>query len=131
MKPVFVPHSINRYRPPIYISGPMTGVKDFNHPLFNEVAVMLRADGWRVINPAEALNGSTDLPRHRYLAVDVVELVVYARAILLLPGWLESDGAKLEAQIGVDRCYDFFTLGLHGALQSRSRQDVKEVLAGE
>jgi len=37
----------------IYVSGPMTGIKDFNFPLFNSVAVLLRNKGFEVENPAD------------------------------------------------------------------------------
>ena len=37
----------------IYISGPMTGKPDFNHPAFNAAAIRLREEGHFVINPAE------------------------------------------------------------------------------
>jgi hypothetical protein len=54
----------------VYVSGPMRGRPDFNHPTFNEVADVLRDRGLgnedddhpRVTNPAENFGGRTDLP---------------------------------------------------------------------
>ena len=37
----------------VYISGPMTGIAEYNFPLFNRVAAQFRADGYSVLNPAE------------------------------------------------------------------------------
>lgn len=89
----------------LYISGPMTGVPGFNYAAFNDAAKRLRANGWNVVNPAEHFGGRTDLPRHKYLALDVADLITRCRSIVFLAGWLESDGAKLEAQIALNRKY--------------------------
>lgn len=37
----------------IYLSGPMTGVPEYNYPAFNAEAARLRALGYTVENPAE------------------------------------------------------------------------------
>lgn len=37
----------------LYIAGPMTGIPQFNFPLFDAVAHELRNDGWTIISPAE------------------------------------------------------------------------------
>lgn len=37
----------------IYISGPMTGLPDFNFPAFHDAAARLRERGHEVANPAE------------------------------------------------------------------------------
>jgi len=37
---------LNERTTSIYLAGPMTGVEDWNHPLFNEVAGALRAEGF-------------------------------------------------------------------------------------
>jgi len=85
----------NRTTGTIYISGPMTGLPEFNIPLFNRVARTLRAQGYKVINPAEAFCGRTDLPWEVYIEHDL-ELMNRANTILTLPGWENSRGAWLE-----------------------------------
>ena len=42
----------------VYIAGPMTGIPEFNYPLFNATAKALRATGVEVRNPAENDGGS-------------------------------------------------------------------------
>jgi len=79
----------------IYIAGPMTGIPKHNFPAFHAAAERLRQAGWEVVNPAENFGGQTDLPRETYLRADVA-LLVTCNAIAMLPGWEDSQGAKLE-----------------------------------
>ena len=37
----------------VYLSGPMSGIKDSNFPAFLEWAARLRADGFEVVSPHE------------------------------------------------------------------------------
>ncbi|MDE2103029.1 MAG: DUF4406 domain-containing protein [Patescibacteria group bacterium] len=105
-----------------YISGPMTGIKDWNYPLFHEVAAQLRSklllDGLDdadslVFNPAEMFDGETDLPRHAYFLEDISALTESMR-ILLLPGWENSAGAKLEVAVAKEIGLDFYRLVVDG-----------------
>ena len=79
----------------IYISGPMTGMPEFNYPAFHAAARRLREAGWDVINPAENFGGCTDLPRETYMRVDVTYMVACS-AVAMLPGWQQSRGARVE-----------------------------------
>jgi hypothetical protein len=91
----------------IYIAGPMTGIADYNYPAFHEAARAFRKEGWTVLNPAESFGGRQDLEYHQYMH-NAVELVNFARAIALLPGWEKSPGALMEVLIGVRQGYEFF-----------------------
>jgi hypothetical protein len=82
----------------IYLSGPMTGVPDFNYPAFHAAAATLRRMDYSVFNPAESFAGRTDLPRETYLREDVAALA-NCDVVVLLPGWRSSRGATLEAAI--------------------------------
>jgi DNA-binding CsgD family transcriptional regulator len=83
----------------VYISGPMTGMPQLNFPAFHSAAKKLRAKGYKVINPAE-LDGAEEqtMEWHQYLRRDIVELVK-CEVIAMLPGWVNSRGAKLEKSI--------------------------------
>lgn len=81
----------------IYLAGPMTGIKEFNFPLFYSEAARLRALGHEVVNPAE-INGAPAMLWEDCMRRDIAELVT-CKAIALLPGWSNSRGAKLEHHI--------------------------------
>lgn len=81
----------------IYLSGPMTGIPDFNFPAFNAAAESLRAQGFHVENPAD--HGVVDGAEWGdYLRHDIARLVT-CEAIALLPGWERSRGARFEREI--------------------------------
>ncbi len=75
----------------VYISGPMTGMPDFNFPAFNAEAARLRSLGYEVVNPAE-INQVTQGEWHECLRRDIVELMS-CDTLALMPGWQGSNGA--------------------------------------
>lgn len=81
----------------IYLSGPMTGLPEFNFPAFHAAAARLRALGLDVVNPAE-INVETGGDWHDYLKADIKALCD-CTALALLPGWMQSNGAHLELHI--------------------------------
>ncbi len=40
-----------------YLAGPMTGIPQFNYPLFDSVSAELRASGYDITSPAEMDDG--------------------------------------------------------------------------
>jgi len=104
----------------LYITGPMTGIPQFNIPAFDAAAAALRSQGYDVTNPAE----EEDTPAVRaaglasttgnladliptgetwgdLLARDVKIVADRVDGIVLLPGWEKSRGARLEAFVAV------------------------------
>lgn len=105
----------------IYIAGPMSGHPAFNIPAFDEAAAYLRTQGFEVISPAEVdgettrsvllqseSGDHTDLPPSdggwsAYLARDFMILADDGiDAIVRLPGWETSRGARLECLMGAE-----------------------------
>jgi hypothetical protein len=113
----------------LYLAGPMTGIKAFNFPAFHEAQQILENDGYSVVNPAdlddpaqrraaesspdgnlkdyEAITGMTWAD---FLARDVKLITDEVDAVVLLGGWENSKGAKLEkfiAELTGKPCLDY------------------------
>lgn len=82
----------------LYLSGKMSGISDFNFPLFNETAKQWRAVGHDIINPAENFNGRQGLPFELYIRHDILD-ILDCQGLIVLPGWQASRGASLEVAI--------------------------------
>ena len=110
----------------VYLSGPMTGIKDFNRPEFARVAAMLRERGHEVISPPELpepenLTGNDEKDWYLYLARDVAHIIADPPdALVQLDEWEKSRGARLEAKVACELGVpvEHFT---HWAFQRRSR----------
>lgn len=96
----------------VYVSGPMSGVENYNFPAFHAASEDLRGMGHTVYSPAEmdeaagvepAADGKLPDPGDYagFLARDI-EVIAKERieAIVLLPGWENSGGAKTEVAFG-------------------------------
>ena len=81
----------------IYLSGPMTGLPDFNFPAFHAAAQDLRARGHHVVNPAE-ITPEGEKTWANCMRADIKALCD-CDVIALLPGWEGSPGAHLELHI--------------------------------
>lgn len=84
--------------PCAYISGPMTGLPDFNREAFHTEAARLRTLGYRVENPAESSGGGS---WQGYMRMALIQM---ARSdwLYMLPGWEQSRGAKIEHRLALD-----------------------------
>jgi hypothetical protein len=94
----------------VYLSGPMAGRKDFNYPAFRSAAKKLRDMGYTVLDPSENFEGARErptdrgfvpIPRAEYIRQDV-QNVLQADRIVVLAGWEQSAGARLEVRLGVE-----------------------------
>lgn len=81
----------------IYLSGPMSGLPEFNYPAFNAAAIKLRTLGYQVENPAE----NPEPPCKSwagYMRLALAQLV-QCEVTVRLPGWQNSRGAVIESSI--------------------------------
>lgn len=78
-----------------YLSGPMTGVTDYNRPLFTEIASELREHCLNVIVPHELIQEAPHLSWQDYMRADLGGLL-RCDAMILLPGWTKSRGCQTE-----------------------------------
>jgi hypothetical protein len=81
----------------VYLSGPMSGLPEFNFPAFNAEAARLRSIGYQVVNPAE-INQEEQGNWQVCMRRDIVELMS-CDTLALLDGWQSSNGAHLEMHI--------------------------------
>lgn len=84
----------------VYLSGPMSGLPDYNRPEFNAAAASLRSLGYEVVNPAEVPEPPCK-SWEGYMKVAVAQLV-RCDVVALLPGWGASRGARLEYRLAHD-----------------------------
>lgn len=95
----------------IYIAGPMSGVANFNFPLFFETEEKLKELGYEVVNPAHndgktleealAMAGTPERPNNSwgyYMRRDLPH-VLSVDALCVLPNWQRSKGASLEVHV--------------------------------
>jgi hypothetical protein len=103
-----MPESLRRGSFRHVLSGKMTGVEDYDFPLFNRVAAELRAQGHVVFNPAEADVEGNVSPSEtaigaltgRKLSVETfVKFWILLMQSPLLPGWEELKNACAEKAI--------------------------------
>lgn len=80
----------------IYLSGPMTGIPDYNFPAFNAAADKLRDQGYSVANPAD--NGGIDLSWEGNMR-NALRMLLECDEIAMLPNWEHSRGALMEFHI--------------------------------
>jgi len=80
-----------------YISGPMSGIHDFNFEAFDDAAFRLRNHGYRVVNPADF---GAD-PKHSWKDCLCRDLAMLAHVdiVATLPNWHLSRGASLEVHV--------------------------------
>lgn len=92
----------------LYVAGPMGGMPNLNHPMFDRVTAALREQGHVVLSPAEKdrewgldpAKGQNSLDAHKVLAWDL-QAILNSEGICLLPGWRNSEGARLEVIVAV------------------------------
>jgi Domain of unknown function (DUF4406) len=101
----------------VFISGPMGTHGNYNFPLFDFVATKLLATGHcTVFNPAdharEKLGPLTKIQkmdkadleeaiRKILFPEQIVWICRHADAMLMLPGWRQSEGAKIERSVAL------------------------------
>lgn len=102
-----------------YLAGPMRGHPEFNFPEFHKQAAWLRANGWTIFSPAErdeadeALNGDWAIGVERgldYFMQFDLAAVCQTDAVIVMSGWEESQGARLEAATAVEIGHPVFEI---------------------
>lgn len=91
-----------------YLSGPMTGLKDYNYPYFEQVTSRLRHLGLTVISPHEIPEPLKKLEAEklwRYYMDACMDQMEGCNALIQLRGWPFSRGARAELNKAIELGY--------------------------
>ena len=85
----------------IYISGPMTGIKDNNRELFYSAQLKLQKEGFDTVNPLDMDTLENEgLTYKQRLKLDI-RVLTYCDSIYMLPNWKQSKGATFEHMVAI------------------------------
>lgn len=79
----------------VYISGPVTGNKDARE-WFGSMSYLLKRAGFGAVNPVQIMEPVAHVLDYRTILQADLELLEGCDAILMLPGWENSQGANKE-----------------------------------
>jgi len=133
----------------VYLAGPMTGIPQFNIPAFDALAGHLRNLGLEVVSPAEldspttraaalaspdgapGTGSASDETWGDFLARDIKLIANNGiDAVVVLPGWESSKGARLETFFAAAICHlPVFAAVLSETLGILSRIDLLDLVA--
>lgn len=132
-----------------YLAGPMSGRPFYNFPLFIEATEKLRKAGWEIVSPvelddpevveesmnsptSEVLKGDAEVAGQTWgdlLSRDVKVVSDECDAIVVLPEWEQSRGARLEVFVAMSNNYPVFFYGEGDPVQldyTRVFNDIRE-----
>lgn len=114
----------------IYLSGPISGKPDANYPEFNDAAALVRAAGADPLLPHDIMPDHLgrcipDGPiqphsRHTYachMRADIIAMLG-CDAVVMLPLWEQSPGARVEHMTAAACGVPIFYLGEHGSMKT-------------
>ena len=98
----------------IYISGPMTGHPNFNREAFVKAEMNLIGTGKEAVSPSlvdQDDEGKTWKPlqgKWEYYLKIALSKMLRCNAIVMLPGWQESKGARVERYLAETLGYKIY-----------------------
>lgn len=105
-----------------YLAGPMRGIPEYNFPEFRRAATWLRAQQWEIFSPAErdeadpAIDHTVDVAGWNgargldYFMAHDLKAVCEMDAVICLPKWEASQGARLETRVAVEIGHPVFVI---------------------
>lgn len=91
----------------IYISGPISGIPDYNKQPFELAKNILVDAGFKVVSPLDCIPEKANPLYVDHIKADIIGML-QCEAIAFLPGWLDSPGSKTELTIAKSlnmQCY--------------------------
>ena len=80
----------------IYISGPVTGIKDDNEPAFKNAEIALKKMGHKPVNPVQLCKDAGLTEWHACMNIVCIPALKDCDIMVLLDGWENSKGANVE-----------------------------------
>jgi nucleoside 2-deoxyribosyltransferase len=81
----------------VYISGPITGVENFEE-IFEQTEELLKADGFEVVNPVKVCCEMNNAKWIDYMRADITALME-CDCLYAMEGWEKSKGASIEVNL--------------------------------
>lgn len=116
----------------LFISGPMTGIEGYNKDAFDLAEKILSDRGHTVLNPAN------HIPKHEPESIShdgyvriCKAMINECEAVVMLPGWEKSKGAREENEYAMAKCKVVCQDGdVNNAIKSlRAESDAYEAIA--
>lgn len=79
----------------IYISGPITGTKDYRNR-FDAAERKLKAEGHTVVNPARVNANLPEGTTHKEYMMTAIAMLDMCDTIFMMDGWQQSKGCNME-----------------------------------
>lgn len=80
----------------VYISGPISGMTNWNRPAFDAMKERLTKAGFEPISPLDGVDPKEEEKPYVEYMVAALKLLDKCDAIIGLPGWTKSYGAYIE-----------------------------------
>ena len=108
----------------IYLSGPITGVEDYHLNFLkaeNQVRDIFKND--EVINPMWTGNLLPSGSHEEYMTI-CFALVGMADKMVMLEGWQQSKGARMEEKLAEEMGIDVLELGASGEIKACIKKSI-------
>jgi hypothetical protein len=86
----------------LYIAGPRIGLPELNYPAFMENQALLINYGYVVYNPANLGDIAPPEARWSWFMHMALKMVLESDGVALMPGWENSQGARLEQYVALN-----------------------------
>lgn len=122
-----------------YLAGPMSGIPHHNYPSFAEARQRLRSMGYEIFCPAEYAENEgykSDTPVTKEwvqgkMRIFLSTIANECDAVIVLPGWPQSEGAKVEVTVATAVGKPVFAYHRHRPQVLEELENIKIVMRAE